>query len=63
MVRSLLCKILEMRVGAIAFEVIMRRSLLRKIWKMSVGAIALWGDYGAINVKEKTCKYLYDAKI
>ena len=52
-----------MRVDAISFDVIMRRSLLRKIWKMSVGAIALWGDYGAINVKEKTCKYLYDAKI
>jgi len=52
-----------MRVDAISFDVIMRRSLLRKIWKMSVGAIALWGDYGAIAVKEKTCKYLYDAKI
>jgi hypothetical protein len=39
------------------------RSLLCEILEMRVEAISFLGDYVAINVKEKTCKYLYDAKI
>ncbi len=42
---------------------IMWRSLLCEILEMMVGAIAFWGVYVAIAVKEKTYKYLYDAKI